>query len=60
MSMKKISAEFYSYLASGQSIREDADYSVSDYITKEIAEELISQAEEFLAEAENFCRGNSP
>ena len=54
VSEENFSRKFYSYLASGQSIREDADYSVSDYITKEIAEELISQAEEFLAEAEKF------
>ena len=44
----------YANLAAGQSIREDADYSANDYITQEIAEELISQAEEFLGEAEKF------
>jgi hypothetical protein len=44
----------YANLAAGQSIREDADYSASDYINQEIAEELISQAEEFIKEAEKF------
>lgn len=48
------SHEIYSYLAAGQSIREDADYSASEFINQEIAEELISQAEEFLNEAEKF------
>lgn len=44
----------YSNLAAGQSIREDADYSASDFITQEITEELISQAEEFIGESEKF------
>ena len=42
------------YLPSAQSKREDADYNALDYITQEIAEELIFQAEEFLAEAGKF------
>lgn len=46
--------DIYLHLPSSQSKREDADYSAFDYITKEIAEELISQAEEFLKESEKF------
>lgn len=41
-------------MAAGQSIPEDADYSANDHITQEIAEELISQVEEFIGEAEKF------
>lgn len=44
----------YSNFAASQSVREDADYSANDCITQEIAEELISQAEEFIIEAEKF------
>ena len=44
----------YVHFAAAQSKREDADYNAVDYITQEIAEELISQAEEFLNEAEKF------
>jgi len=44
----------YAYLSAAQSVREDADYNISDYINQEIAEELILQAEEFLKEAERF------
>ena len=46
--------DIYVNFAAAQSKREDADYNAIDYITKEIAEELISQAEEFLNEAEKF------
>lgn len=46
--------ETYLHLPSSQSKREDADYSAVDYITQEIAEELILQAEEFFIEAEKF------
>lgn len=44
----------YAYFASAQSKREDADYNAIDYINREIAEDLISQAEEFLMESEKF------
>ena len=44
----------YAYLSAAQSVREDADYSAFDYINQEIAEELISQANEFLKESERF------
>ena len=47
-------SKIYSFLASGQSIREDADYSAFDLINQEIAEELILQAEEFSRESERF------
>ena len=46
--------EIYANFVASQSIREDADYSAFDYITQEIAEELISNAEEFIKEAEKF------
>ncbi len=46
--------KIYAYFASAQSKREDADYNAIDYITQEITEDLISQAEEFLREAEKF------
>ncbi len=46
--------EIYLHLPSSQSKREDADYSSVDYITQEIAENLISKAEEFLKESEKF------
>ena len=51
---ENFSHKIYAYLAAGQSVREEADYSTSDYINQEIAEDLISQAEEFLGEAEKF------
>ena len=44
----------YANFAASQSIREDADYSANDCINQEIAEEVISHAEEFLSEAERF------
>jgi uncharacterized protein (UPF0332 family) len=46
--------KIYAYFASAQSKREDADYNAVDYINQEIAEDLISQTEEFLIEAEKF------
>lgn len=46
--------DIYVNFAAGQSIREDADYSAFDYITQDIAEEMISHAEEFIKEAEKF------
>lgn len=46
--------EIYLHLPSSQSKREDADYSSVDYITQEIADNLISKAEEFLKESEKF------
>ena len=46
--------DVFVHLPSAQSKREDADYNAIDYITQEIAEDLIFQAEEFLKEAEKF------
>lgn len=46
--------KIYAYFASAQSKREDADYNAIDYINREIAEDLISQAEEFIRESEKF------
>lgn len=46
--------EIYCYLPASQSKREDADYSAVTFITKEIAEEQICNAEKFLEESEKF------
>ena len=51
---EKFNHDTYASFAAAQSKREDADYNAVDYITQEIAEELILQAEEFISEAEKF------
>jgi uncharacterized protein (UPF0332 family) len=58
-SLKYVKEDTFDYnkyvsFSSAQSKREDADYNAVDYITKEIAEGLICQAEEFFSEAERF------
>lgn len=44
----------YKYLANTQSEREIADYEAIDHITKEIANKIINESEEFLKETKTF------
>ena len=44
----------YKYLASTQSLREEADYNAIDTIDERIAKQRINQAEKFIKEAEKF------
>ena len=44
----------YKYLASTQTLREEADYSAFDSIDEKLAKQRIMQAEKFLKEAERF------
>ena len=44
----------FTYITGSQSLRQDADYTVKSNFNKEIAQEEIEHAEEFLVEAERF------
>ena len=48
------SKEIYDYLHDGIAIRNDSSYNYSAVFSEEIADELISHAEEFLDEVERL------
>ncbi|WP_323735878.1 hypothetical protein PXD04_08285 [Methanosphaera sp. ISO3-F5] len=44
----------YKYLATSQSLKEEADYNVIDRIDERLAKQKINQAEKFIIESEKF------